>query len=550
MSMDQLRGIDLQAAFSAATGCLEEYRDAVNALNVFPVPDGDTGTNMLLTMRSAVQSAADACPEGEDQSVAAVSSALARGAFFGARGNSGVILSQFFKGFSDALQGKEYLEAPDLALAFRLAADGAYASVGNPVEGTMLTVIRMASEAVQNLDDDLLGLWRTAYEASQDALAHTPEQLPVLREAGVVDAGGFGVVILIGGALRAISGTESSLVDLSELGRFQGAASDGGIPVDSRYLDATVEEEWGNCTQFIISSVDGRELDLEQVRNHFQDTALSTVVVGDERNVRVHIHVEDTAPALSYAESLGVVSQVKIENMDRQNERFAAFGHGGVKEAPALALLPVVQGDGLAHLFRDSGCAGVIEGGQTMNPSVQQIIDAARGTGAQDVIVLPNNSNVVSAAEQAAEAEAFLHVVPTKSVPQGVAAMLAFNPEGPWQENVKSMIAAISEIASVEVTAAVRGVKIGGVEVKEGQYIGLLEGQLVTAEDSVQGALRTALGLAGLSSDAIVSIYYGAGCSLSDAQPVADALESDHPGIQVDLINGGQPHHQFLASVE
>ena len=550
LSMDQLRGQDLQAAFSAATSCLEEYRDAVNALNVFPVPDGDTGTNMLLTMRSAVQSAMDACPDGEDPSVAAVSAALAQGAFFGARGNSGVILSQFFRGFSDALTGKECLTAPDLALAFKLATEGAYSSVGNPVEGTMLTVIRMASEAVQDVDDEMLGLWRIAYQASQDALAHTPEQLPVLREAGVVDAGGFGVVILIGGALRAISGTESSLVDLSELGRFQGAVDNGSGPVDSGYLDASVEEEWGNCTQFIISSLDGRKLDLEQVRSHFQETALSTVVVGDERNVRVHIHVEDTAPALSYAESLGAVSEVTIENMDRQNQRFAAAGHGAVKEAVALALLPVVQGDGLAHLFRDAGCAGVIEGGLTMNPSVQRIIDAARNTGAKDVIVLPNNSNVVLAAEQAAEGEAFLHVVPTKSVPQGVAAMFAFNPEGPWQENVEAMIAAISEIASVEVTAAVRRVTIGGIEVKEGQFIGLLEGHLVTAEDSAQGALRTALNLAGLSSDAIVSIYYGAGCSPSDAQPVAAALKSNHPGIHVDLIEGGQPHHQFLASVE
>jgi len=550
LSMDQLRGQDLQAAFSAAASCLEEYRDAVNALNVFPVPDGDTGTNMLLTMRSAVQSAADACPGGEDHSVAAVSSALAQGAFFGARGNSGVILSQFFKGFSDALRGKDYLAASDLALAFKLAADCAYSSVGNPVEGTMLTVIRMASEAVQGVDDELLGLWRTAYQASQDALAHTPEQLPVLREAGVVDAGGFGVVILIGAALRAISGAEVSLIDLSELGRFQGAANNGGGPANPGFLDATVEEDWGNCTQFIISSVDGRELDLEQVRNHFKETALSAVVVGDERDVRVHIHVEDAAPALSYAESLGAVSDVKIENMDRQNERFAAAGHGAVKEAAALALLPVVQGDGLAHLFRDSGCAGVVEGAQTMNPSVQQIIDAARNTGATDVIVLPNNSNVVLAAEQAAEAEAFLHVIPTKSVPQGVAAMFAFNPKGPWQENVAAMTAAISEIASVEVTAAVRGVKIGGIEVKEGQYIGLLEGKLVTAEESAQRALRAALDLAGLSGDAIVTIYFGAGCSPSDAQSVADALESDHPGIQVDIIDGGQPHHQFLASVE
>ena len=559
--MEQLRGQDLKRAFSAATGCLEEYRDAVNALNVFPVPDGDTGTNMLLTMRSAVRSAAEGCPDGDGQehSVASVSSALAQGAFFGARGNSGVILSQFFKGFSDALAGKECLTSHDLALAFKLASAGAYESVSNPVEGTMLTVIRMASEAIQGVDHDVLGLWQAAYQASQEALTQTPKQLPVLEEAGVVDAGGLGIVVLIGGALRSISNIEScggnqSLdkppVDLSDLSRFERAANGGNGSFKPGYLDATLEQEWGYCTQFIISSTGGRDLDLGAVRSHYQETALSTAVVGDSRHVRVHIHVEDTAPALSYAESLGAVSEINIENMDSQNERFVSRGHQGRTEGPALALLPVAQGEGLAHMFRDSGCAGVIEGGQTMNPSVQQILDAARDTGASDVIVLPNNANVVLAAEQAAAAESFIHVVPTKSVPQGVAALLAFNPEGPWQENVTAMTAVLSAVASVEVTTAVRGARIGGVEVMEGQCVGLLDGQLVTAEASPERALRSTLDLAGLNENAIVSIYYGAGRSASDAQQVATELESEFPGIQVDVIEGGQPHHQYLASVE
>ncbi len=558
--MDQLRGQDLKQAISAATVCLEEYRDIVNALNVFPVPDGDTGTNMLLTMRSAVRSAAEGCPDGQDHSVATVSSALAQGAFFGARGNSGVILSQFFKGFSDALAGKEDMAADGLALAFKLASDGAYKSVGNPVEGTMLTVIRMASEAVegalQQSEGGVLGLWETAYLASLDALERTPQQLPVLEEAGVVDAGGLGIVVLIGGALRSLSGGDSPLVDLSALSRFQRAAdSNGGGLIKPEYLAATLEQEWGYCTQFIISSVGGRDLDLDRVRSHFQETALSTAIVGDGRNIRVHIHVEDPAPALSYAESLGALSEIKIENMDNQNRNFAS---GSSRDQPgqaegtalALALLPVTQGEGLAHLFRDSGCADVIEGGQTMNPSVQQILDAARGTGAKDVIVLPNNGNVVSAAEQAAAAEPFIHVVPTKSVPQGVAALLVFNPEGPWQENVDAMAAALSEVASVEVTRAVRGANIDGVAVTEGQYIGLLEGLLVTAEDSPEKALMSALDRAGLNAGAIVTIYLGSDISVSDAGPVAAELTSRYPGIQVDLIDGGQPHHQYLASVE
>ncbi|SUZ48446.1 uncharacterized protein METZ01_LOCUS1300 [marine metagenome] len=549
--MDQLRGQELKQAFSAATDCLEEYRDTVNALNVFPVPDGDTGTNMLLTMRAAVKSVAEGCPDGQDHSADSVCSALAQGAFFGARGNSGVILSQFFKGFSDALNGVECLTAQDLALAFKLASAGAYKSVGKPVEGTMLTVIRMASEAIQGPDKDVLSLWETAYHASREALERTPQQLPVLAEAGVVDAGGLGIVILIGGALRSISGPDSPmLVDLSQLSLLQGGVNRTANPIMPGFLEASLEQNWGYCTEFIISSANGKVLNLELVRGHYLETALSTVVVGDERNVRVHIHVKDTAPALSYAESLGVVSEIKIENMDSQNQQFAPNGHGSRVKGPALALLPVAQGEGLAHLFRDSGCAGVIEGGQTMNPSVQQILDAARDTGAHDVIVLPNNSNIVLTAEQAAAAEPSIHVVPAKSLPQGVAALLAFNPEAPWQENVDAMTAVLSEIVSVEVTAAVRDVELNGVAITVGQYIGLLDGQLVTAQDTSEWALRSTLELAGLNSDAIVTIYYGAGRSGSDVRQLSSELEGEFPGIQVDLIEGGQLHHQYLASVE
>ena len=549
--MDQLRGHELKQAFSDATGCLEEYRDAINALNVFPVPDGDTGTNMLLTMRAAVQAAEDTFPNDHNLSVASVSSALAKGAFFGARGNSGVILSQFMKGFSDALDGKEILTAGDLERAFGSASAGAYSSVGNPVEGTMLSVIRGASEAIQAGYHGIDGLWSVAYEAAQDALEQTPEQLPVLKEAGVVDAGGLGVVVLIGGILRSISKIGNSAanasVDLCELARFHGTIRDG---INSSYLNATVEQEWGSCTQFIISRVDGQNLDLNQVRSHFQQTALSTVVVGDEQNVRVHIHVEDTAPALGYAESLGSVSEIKIEDMNAQNAEFVSNGHVRPSDGVKLALLPVAEGEGLLRLFLDSGCPGVVEGGQTMNPSVQQILDAAHATGALDVIVLPNNGNVVLAAEQAAASDSSVHVVSTKSVPQGVTALLAFNPETPWQENIEAMTAALEEITSIEVAAAVRGANISGVAVIEGQYIGLLEGRLVVAEETSEQALKSVLNLVGLSADAIVSIYFGSARTLSDAQAIASELENEYPGIQVDIIEGGQPHQEYFASVE
>ena len=549
--MDYLRGQELKAAFSAATDRLEAFRDTVNALNVFPVPDGDTGTNMLLTMRAAIKSASEQCPDGYEHTVAAVSSSLAHGAFFGARGNSGVILSQFLKGFSNALSDKARLTAKDVQLAFRLGSDEAYKSVGSPVEGTMLTVIRSAAEALQNSGQELPGLWDSAYIAAQDALEHTPEQLPVLREAGVVDSGGLGIVILIGGILESISATTSEAIDMSELFRFQGTINNGSS-IRPAYLDTTTDKEWGFCTQFLIRSDGGRSLDLEQLRSHYQETALSAIVVGDHTDVRVHIHVEDPVIAISFAESFGSVSDVKIEDMDSQNKQFTDNGQPTHEKNPALALLPVAQGEGLTHLFRDSGCAGVIDGGQTMNPSVQQILDAASATGAKDVIILPNHSNIVLAAEQAAAADQSIHVVPTETVPQGVTALLAFNPEGSWQDNVASMSSVISEVVSVEVSIATREVNMNGVAVSKGQYIGLLDGELAIASDSPEVALRSTLAVSNLNCDAIVTVYCGAEKFPADATllGLAAELKKEYPGIQVDLLEGGQPIQQYLASVE
>ena len=303
-----------------------------------------------------------------------------------------------------------------------------------------------------------------------------------------------------------------------------------------------MEEEWGFCTQFIINQADGRNLDLNIVRTHFQKTALSTVVEATEKNIRVHIHVNDTTSAIKYAESLGSLSDVKIEDMDCQNNAFASDNHGRPGDGAALALLPVPQGEGLARLFLDSGCDSVIEGGQTMNPSVQQIMDAARAPHAADVILL--------AAEQIAASDSSIHVVPTRSIPQGVAALLSFNPEAPWQENIQSMTNSLSNVTSIEVAAAVRSTKIGKVEVQKGQYIGILEGELVIADNNPEQALLLTLGLTNINTDSIVSIYYGNHKTPVDAQSGASKLEKEFPDIQIDVIDGGQPHFQYLASIE
>ena len=546
--MGELQGSDLRRAFAEATLCLERYRDAINALNVFPVPDGDTGTNMLLTMRSALEK----CPDSSALTATEAASGLAEGAFWGARGNSGVILSQLFRGLAEAIQGENLCDGAGLARGLELAADAAHRSVAQPVEGTMLTVLRTASTAAQDSlqslpEADPLLLWESAFRSATDALYLTPSQLPILKEAGVVDAGGMGVVVIIGAALCALTGQNQDLVDQA----VAACCIEPGVTsqsIDKDYLDSTLESEWGYCIQYLISDA---EMPAEQARQGLsKELAASAVVVGDGRNIRVHVHAVDPGPPLSYGASLGDLYQIEIENMGQQNTDFVA-GHRARAEGVAkLALVAVAQGDGLANLFQDGGCAGVINGGQTMNPSIKQILQAVEATRAEDVIVLPNNPNVIAAVEQSASASQSLHVVPSCTLPQGVAAMLAFNPEGSVEDNLRTMTSALTAVVTIEVTRAVRSSTIKGVSVEAGEYIGLLEGELVTTADTPEDALRSTIDRVLNSADQVITLFQGAEAEPETAEELRHQLEEHVPGVQVDLVFGGQPHYQYLASVE
>ncbi len=548
-----LSGAQLRRAFRGAFDRLEEYRDTVNALNVFPVPDGDTGTNMSLTMRSGIER----CPEDDSPTAAAVARELAQGTFFGARGNSGVILSQFFKGFGDALQERETCSAAALAQALDQAREAAYGAVGTPREGTMLTVIRRAAEdaltAQGSAEADVCGVLETAYLSACVALKNTPEQLPVLKEAGVVDSGGLGMVIIIGGVLEALSPERS--VSLSAEAGLEGiidesmAALGGSAQSqEAGYLHQTLEADWGYCTEFIIN---GQGLSLQEVRQHYEETARSTVVAGNQEHVRVHIHADDPGPAISYAVALGTVSNVKIESMDDQNVEWVA-GHS----APAptvgaqLAVVAVSAGEGLIALFRESGCGHVVEGGQTMNPSVQQIIQGIRRAGAENTIFLPNNKNIVLTAQQVAANDPAVHVVPTRSIPQGVAALLAYNPLSSLEENLSAMAETLPLVTTIEVTQAVRDTSVDGVAVNLGDYIALVNGNLALTAQSPEEALERAVAMAGAQDGSILTIYRGADADPQAAEACAAALESRTPGLQVDPLYGGQPHYHYLASIE
>ena len=550
--MQVLNGSELAGALTAGFHCLQRYRDPINALNVYPVPDGDTGTNMLLTMRAGVEKLA----QSESVTAGEVAFQMADGTFWEARGNSGVILSQFFKGIATGLEGSEVCAGSDLARAFRSATDAAYKSVGNPVEGTMLTVIRYVAEALESSlqqdDDDILSLWATAYQASRDALDATPSMLAKLREAGVVDAGGMGIVVILGGAYLHLTGENVEDADL-ELATAAGQIDPsqlGTVSVESDFLDSSVESEWGYCTQFLIQ---GENLDIERVRAELAEKAESLVIVGDDRFIRVHVHMEDPGEALTYAVGLGELDQIKIDNMSLQNQDWASGHQERNTPKSGIALVAVAPGDGLAQLFTDTSGALVVSGGQTMNPSVAQLIGAAERSGAEDVILLPNNKNVAITATQAAEREnetQRLHVVLATTVQQGIAAALAFNSQAPAEQNLQAMNEAISEVVSIEVTRSIRDTTLGGIEVSEGDYMGLVDGDLAVVENSAEAALLASLTGCELTDDHIVTIYWGVDTDQETVEVVAAEVEGQAPGMQVDLVYGGQPHYPYFVSVE
>ena len=560
----------------AAARCLERHRDAINALNVFPVPDGDTGTNMLLTMRSVNEESSRAAVP----SAGAAMSAMAHGALLGARGNSGVILSQFFHGLALGVEGKDKLSGQDLAEAFRLASRAADSSVSKPVDGTMLTVMREISVASsrhadgQALPLDAISTWEVALEAGKEALSRTPLQLAVLREAGVVDAGGQGVVTLLEGAWRHLRGENVDEMELDmSVPFYEDGSSGDGAPVATstaqpavheEYLAATEDEMYGYCTQLLIH---GSGLDADRIRGELSAIAESAVVAGNQGLVKVHVHTPDPGPVISYAVALGTIGEVSMENMDQQHQGFMSLHRGqpGTSDAPhrpeggplATAVLAVAWGDGFIELFKGLGCAAIVTGGQTMNPSAQELLDAAKGTGAPDVILLPNNPNIIPVARQAATIAAqypdgsmTLHVIPCRTIPQGIAALLAFNPEGPLEGNLTSMEGTIDTVKTIEVTKAVRPATLGGLEVKEGQYIGLVEGDLVVAADSAFSALQQTLMKEGPSEGQLITLYWGEATQETQAVETAAQLQETVPGVGVEVVHGGQPFYQYIASLE
>ena len=456
-----LDGEGLRLLMEEGARCVERHVDAINMLNVFPVPDGDTGTNMLLTMQAAL--AYPELPPRGTGTVADVSRAIARGALLGARGNSGVIFSQFLKGLTAGLDGCAECDGRSMSRALRTAADAAYQAVGVPVEGTMLTVLRAAAEAVDSSEQSLPSAWESAYRAAEDALVHTPEQLPVLKEAGVVDAGGQGVVAFMAGADAFLNQRQATAFQVAVPADAALSASSRGV--SQQFLEHAQGEMYGYCTSFVVR---GTDLDVDHLRSRVNAMAVSTAVVGDETMARVHAHASDPGPLLSLGAGLGSLEQIKIDNMDSMHQEFRER-HGYTPRNISIGVVAVAFGAGLERVFQELGAVAVVRGGQTMNPSIGELLAAMRGASAEHVLLLPNNPNIAMAAEQAkVEAECACTIVPSRTIPQGIAALLAFNPDLEAEANVEAMTRALGDVRSGEVTVAVRDSTLDGVSASRG----------------------------------------------------------------------------------
>jgi uncharacterized protein len=538
-------GLVLREMFSTATVWLEKSVAEVDALNVFPVPDGDTGTNMLLTMRSAIEEAFRV----KDSSVSAVSQAMSKGALMGARGNSGVILSQIWRGFAQGMARKEIFGGKEFAEAYFQASKVAYKGLSRPVEGTILTVIRESAEAgmdfVKEKEKEIeAGLMETVeviVEAAGHSLSNTPNLLPVLKDAGVVDAGGQGLYTLLEGALRYLRGEGEQMQFRKPLMISSAVTSPARVS-----HTAAREEPFGYCTEFLLK---GDDIDPDKLREKLKKHGESLIVVGDNANVRVHIHSLDPGSVLHLVTPLGTVHGVSIRNMDEQHEDYLEMQKQRMPNS-SVAIIAVAPGEGIRDVFNSLG-AIVVPGGQTMNPSTKDLLMAVQSVDSDKIILLPNNKNIILTAGQVHTlTDKTIKVLSTKTVPQGVAALLAFDYEADFETNTKAMEKARKAVRTIEITRAIRTTKIGDMRIRKNQAIGLLDTDLVAVANSDDEVLNKVISELDLDESEIVTIYFGQEVSKEEADIIGTGIGENHPNLQIEVVDGGQPHYEYIISIE
>lgn len=556
-STTTLNGVRLGRMIIAGANELAANKQLVDAMNVFPVPDGDTGTNMSLTVMAAAREA----EKSGSLKVADITKVASSGALRGARGNSGVITSQLFRGFAKGLEGMEEAGVKELAAAAEQAVKTAYKAVMKPKEGTILTVARGCAEAAVKLaeeTEEIEAFLKGIIEHGHAVLAQTPDMLPVLKQAGVVDAGGRGLLYILEGALKQMGGDLP--VTLAD-----GQSAAAAPEMDFASL-ASIENEsitFGYCTEFFINVKDADEATTQGLKSYLGTIGDSIVCVADDEIIKIHVHTDHPGLAIEKALTIGSLSGLKIDNMREQHTNKINFAADAPKAAPEAApvaeqpkkdvgFVSISAGEGLTKIFKNLGVDEVIEGGQTMNPSTEDILNAVDKINADHIFVLPNNKNIILAAEQAAELseEKKLHVIPSRSVPEGISAMFCFEHGAGPDDMEEAMKDAIKMVDTATVTYAVRDTSIGDKEIKEGNILGMLNDQIeVVAEDVMEGTKE--LIKASVTEDSeVIGIYYGADATEEDAEELAAFIEENYPDCEVEVQSGGQPLYYYIISVE
>ncbi|MEY2370600.1 DAK2 domain-containing protein [Lysinibacillus capsici] len=549
--MQSLDGIKFAEMVQMGAHHLYQNANYVDSLNVFPVPDGDTGTNMNLSMTSGAKETEHAASEH----IGKTAQALSKGLLMGARGNSGVILSQLFRGFGKFIEKESTIDAKGFAGAFQAGVDTAYKAVMKPVEGTILTVAREAAKKgleVAETENDIIAVMEAFTAEAKASLDRTPDLLPVLKEVGVVDSGGQGLLFVYEGFLASLKGealpekNDATLDDLinAEHHRAQDFMN-------------TADIEFGYCTEIMVRLEEGKEpFNEEQFRNELNPLGDSLLVISDEEIAKVHIHSEQPGSVLSIGQKYGSLIKIKVDNMREQHSAIVGEEHKAptptkkVEKHP-YAIVTIAMGDGVADLLRSIGASYVIEGGQTMNPSTEDIVKAVQEIGAEKVLILPNNKNIVMAAEQAVELlEIDAAVVPTKTIPQGMAAILAFNPEAAVDINKKTMSEAFANVKTGQVTYAVRDTSIDGVEIRKDDFMALAEGKIVLSTPALKDAAEKVIKDLVDEDAEIVTVIYGEDTTEQAASELVAFIEENYPDVEVELFNGKQGLYPYIISVE
>ncbi|MFO8101250.1 MAG: DAK2 domain-containing protein [Dehalococcoidia bacterium] len=540
MQQDSWNGKNLREMFRVGTRLLSANSSAINTLNVFPVPDGDTGTNMFLTMQSAMVEA-NLCPDNDASGVAR---AMAKGALMGARGNSGVILSQILRGLAQTLEGKESFSSSDIADALLQASLMADKAVSQPTEGTILTVMREAASAAKAASsqnhEGLPGIIETAVNEARASVERTPDLLPVLRESGVVDAGGQGLYIILEGVLAYLQGKE--------------IAEEGPLPAGLQVNNIVPKEEgdnieYGYCTEFLLQ---GNGLDLEAMKARIRELGEHVLVVGDERTARIHVHTFDPGAVLSYATGLGTLHRIKIDNMEEQHQEFlTSQSEETQKPQGSISTITVASGEGLVEVFRSLGATHVVPGGETMNPSVEELLKAVEAVPTNEVIILPNNPDIFPSAQKVCEmAEKKVAIVPSRTIMQGITALVAFNFEDSFEDNIEAMTGEMANVRTGRIATAMRSMQYNDLPVTEGEVIGFVDDELTVAASTPQEVLPRLLDGMDITNCEILTVYYGNGIDWAEAEELFAPVRSRYPNLEVEVVFGGQPHYHYLISAE